>query len=404
VRRPVLFHVGGRGVGRPDDRVHHFLIGVTRKSDRILREYRKLILNVKQKRWCVVLYRQSLILILVLLTLLAATSAYSQTDAAPDTPEEAAPDYLPDVVDVEIELLLEPGDSEEDRQKSMEARLEAAVRSDPNNVEAVVRLGILLQLMGRHEEAIAYLSHALSLAPDATSILVLMAESILTAGPIPEIPDLPAEERYIPDEIDVRALAVLQPGGSEEEQIRNLTESLGAAVRADPADFEARVTLAVGLQLLQRHADARVHLEAALAMAPDAVSLYSLLARSLSAADPGLKVYVNGRLAVLDVPPVLVQNRTLLPLRAVAEQLGAQVDWNDATATAAVTLGPNRVQVTRDSTLAIVNGRQVTLDVPAVVINGRTMLPLRFVAESLNKRVDYFPGDPGSAVITVRDK
>ena len=97
---------------------------------------------------------------------------------------------------------------------------------------------------------------------------------------------------------------------------------------------------------------------------------------------------VNGMPVAMDAAPMIRNARTLLPIRALIEQLGGSVTWNAATKTATVKLGDHTVVLTVGKNVALVNGRSVHIDAgnPKVVpeiISGRTYLPLRFVAENL---------------------
>ena len=92
----------------------------------------------------------------------------------------------------------------------------------------------------------------------------------------------------------------------------------------------------------------------------------------------------------VDVETVAVDGRTLLPVRAMVETLGGDVDWNAGTRQATVVHGNTTIVLTIGSTAALVNGTAVTLDVPAQTINGRTFLPLRFVGESLGLDIDFY--------------
>ena len=98
---------------------------------------------------------------------------------------------------------------------------------------------------------------------------------------------------------------------------------------------------------------------------------------------------VDGQQLVLDVEPQVVQQRTLVPLRAIFEKLGATVTWDQATQTARAVKGTDTVQITLNSTTAYVNGEAQTLDVPAMAIDGRTLVPVRFVSEALDAQVDW---------------
>jgi photosystem II stability/assembly factor-like uncharacterized protein len=105
----------------------------------------------------------------------------------------------------------------------------------------------------------------------------------------------------------------------------------------------------------------------------------------------------------LDAAPVLgAGNRTLVPVRAVAEAMGGTVSWDPATRTASVTVGSNTLELTLGSNIALFHGAATPIDsdpkVVPLIINGRTMLPLRFVVESLGAEVAY---DQATKTITI---
>ena len=110
--------------------------------------------------------------------------------------------------------------------------------------------------------------------------------------------------------------------------------------------------------------------------------------------------YVNGEADSLDAAPIIRSGRTMLPVRFIAENLGASVKWDGQTATATVTGDDGTtVEVTIGAADAIVNGKKVTLDSPALIENGRTYLPVRFIAESLGAAVEW-DGATSTATIT----
>jgi photosystem II stability/assembly factor-like uncharacterized protein len=105
----------------------------------------------------------------------------------------------------------------------------------------------------------------------------------------------------------------------------------------------------------------------------------------------------------LDAAPVLgAGSRTLVPVRAVAEAMGGIVFWDVITETATVTVGSNTLELTLGKNTALFNGTAVQIDtdpkVLPLIINGRTMLPLRFVVESLGAEVSY---DQATKTITI---
>lgn len=110
-------------------------------------------------------------------------------------------------------------------------------------------------------------------------------------------------------------------------------------------------------------------------------------ALSVSAAS-ATSLVVDGTNVQTDVPPVIVDGRTLVPVRALFESLGATVGWDEAKP-ATATKGSTVISMQIGNTTAYVNGVAKTLDVPAQTIEGRTMAPARFVAESLNATVNW---------------
>ncbi len=83
----------------------------------------------------------------------------------------------------------------------------------------------------------------------------------------------------------------------------------------------------------------------------------------------------------------MVNDRTLVPIRGIFESLGAEVLWDEPSQTATGSLGGKTVSLAIGSTTANVNGVETTLDVPAQLINDRTMVPVRFIAEGLGANV-----------------
>ena len=104
---------------------------------------------------------------------------------------------------------------------------------------------------------------------------------------------------------------------------------------------------------------------------------------------PPITVMLDGRELVFDVPPQMISGRTLVPLRTIFEALGATIDWNGNTQTVTATKDDRVVVLTIGSTTPTVNGSVVTIDQPGIIVNARTLVPLRFVAESFGVSVDW---------------
>ena len=97
----------------------------------------------------------------------------------------------------------------------------------------------------------------------------------------------------------------------------------------------------------------------------------------------------NGENLICDVPPVKINNRVMVPIRAISEKAGATVDFNYETNEITLTNEIAIVKLTVNSNLAYINGAERILDVPATEINNRTLVPIRFVGESLGLNVDW---------------
>ena len=94
---------------------------------------------------------------------------------------------------------------------------------------------------------------------------------------------------------------------------------------------------------------------------------------------------VNGKEQNIDddnTVPVIKDERTLLPIRAFVEGIGGQVQWDENTRTSTLTYNDTEIKLTIDSNTAYLNGAEKALDVAPTIINDRTMLPIRFIAES----------------------
>lgn len=99
----------------------------------------------------------------------------------------------------------------------------------------------------------------------------------------------------------------------------------------------------------------------------------------------------NGEEVVFaDQQPVIVEDRTLVPFRALFEQLGAEdITWDETNRTVRAKYNDKNMVLEIDNTTAIVGDEKITLDVPAQIIGDRTMVPLRFVSENFGYKVKF---------------
>lgn len=108
------------------------------------------------------------------------------------------------------------------------------------------------------------------------------------------------------------------------------------------------------------------------------------------AAEDEIKVYIDGEQVEFDTPPVLLNDRTMVPMRAIFEKLGATVKWNDEFMRAEGLFENGRhIMLYIDKNTAYVDGELKILDAKPYLQNDRTMIPLRFVAEGSGAAVKW---------------
>ncbi|MBE7037682.1 MAG: glycosyl hydrolase family 88 [Ruminococcaceae bacterium] len=106
-------------------------------------------------------------------------------------------------------------------------------------------------------------------------------------------------------------------------------------------------------------------------------------------ANNNISVFVNNSRISFDVEPVIINNRTMVPLRAIFEKIGAEVEWNETTKTAEATCQDTLVSVKIDDEVMYVNGVAKKIDAPAKIVEQRTLIPLRAVCEAFDCTVDW---------------
>lgn len=121
-----------------------------------------------------------------------------------------------------------------------------------------------------------------------------------------------------------------------------------------------------------------------------------------------IKVVVNGQSVQFDVPPQIINNRTMIPLRAVAEAFGAEVEWYQDSKSIRIRgkypksdylhywmnlqIGSDSLsyaQFNSDYTERLSDGMNITLDSPPIIVDSRTLVPIRAIAETLWMNVEW---------------
>lgn len=110
-----------------------------------------------------------------------------------------------------------------------------------------------------------------------------------------------------------------------------------------------------------------------------------------------VKIEIDGKAMVpKDMPAVIIDGRTMLPMRQIAQELGCEVNWNEAAKQIYVMRGSDIIVFTVDSKTGYENGKEFTMDVPATIVNDRTMLPVRVLADALHLNIKW--NDPNRIV------
>lgn len=102
-----------------------------------------------------------------------------------------------------------------------------------------------------------------------------------------------------------------------------------------------------------------------------------------------IRVFYKGEEIKNDVAPVIKEGRVLIPLRALAEIIGAEVAWNQETKSITLTKEDKVIEIVIGDKFFEINGNKVEIDVPAQLINNRTVVPVRFISENLNHQVNW---------------
>ncbi|MDQ0896291.1 MULTISPECIES: stalk domain-containing protein [unclassified Paenibacillus] len=118
------------------------------------------------------------------------------------------------------------------------------------------------------------------------------------------------------------------------------------------------------------------------------ISLFYFLLIGSAHASSNIKVYLYDELVDMD-NPIIVNGNTLVPLRVLFESLGASVYWDDQSRTIRATKGDTTLLIPVGSNKVSKDGKEITLEEPANIINDKTYVPLRFVSESFNQDVKW---------------
>lgn len=118
------------------------------------------------------------------------------------------------------------------------------------------------------------------------------------------------------------------------------------------------------------------------------VSLLVFPVMSFAAVQP-IQLFLNGKQLSAEVPPRIVQNNTIVPVRVIAESLGSEVKWEEKSRKVTVDKSGVNIQLFIDKHDALVNEKSFKLETAPTIVEGNTMLPLRFVSEQFGVNVTW---------------
>ena len=115
----------------------------------------------------------------------------------------------------------------------------------------------------------------------------------------------------------------------------------------------------------------------------------AVITMASAAIENNISVLLNGQPIEFDQSPIIENERTLVPMRAIFEALGADVAWDEETQTVFATRGNDFFALQIGNTIAYYNDIVITMDVAPVLVNQRTLVPVRVIAESFGATVDW---------------
>lgn len=202
-----------------------------------------------------------------------------------------------------------------------------------------------------------------------------------------------------------KAMIIMAQLYRQKGDIENAMATLEEVTSAYP-DAKVRAYLAILQEEAGEVEEAVENMEQAVQEEPDNLEYYENLGRMYQKANKlrnMVKVFVKGKMPEFDVPPVIKDGRTLVPVRAISNALGAEVDWDPVDRIVTITKDDKTITLQIDSYDVYVNGVPIRLDVPATIIDGRTMVPGRFVSEAFNAIVHWI-GEYQTVVINTPEE
>lgn len=248
-----------------------------------------------------------------------------------------------------------------------EEQLRMRLQQNPDDAKALRKLAIVQKNLGKYDEALESAKALLECEGEQTKAMIILAQTYRLLGNIEEAKAYleTVLETYPDAKVRAYMSILLEEEGELDEAVENMEE----VVEEEPETLEYYENLGRMYQKANKH---------------------------------GVKVFVEGKKPQFDVPPVIKDGRTLIPVRAIVNTMGASVDWDPETETVTIVKDDITITLQVGSNVVNVNGEETTIDVPATIIDGRTMVPGRFVSEAFNALVHWI-GEYEMVIIDLPD-
>jgi hypothetical protein len=115
----------------------------------------------------------------------------------------------------------------------------------------------------------------------------------------------------------------------------------------------------------------------------------SQLSLKVSVTIDSLTAYIDNQAKTLDVAPRIENGRTFVPVRFIGEAFGAEFDWDEKNQKVTYIIGSNYIELFIGKNTAYVNRNAVTLDAPPIIYESRTLVPFRFMGQSIGAQVEW---------------
>ncbi|MDQ2087118.1 copper amine oxidase N-terminal domain-containing protein [Herbivorax sp. ANBcel31] len=241
--------------------------------------------------------------------------------------------------------------------------------------------------------------HAIDIELDIAEITELLF-GLDTMGMESEIAeDLVMEEIY--EEID-----------EDEDEDADVEVDVDADEDEDAdADMDGKIKLGINYESSIYNINEEIDIEIPEVTEENSVDLFEELSSAFGAGfgediepveptvEDGVNVLLNYEyIEFPDVVPQNIEGRVLVPIRIISEEMGADVEYEHETRTVTITDDDKTIVLNIGETTAYINDVEYELDVPADILDGRTMVPIRFVSEAMDAIVDW-DGDSQTVVI-----